>query len=97
LVFVAARVGEVSYNSEFKSIPKKLARRYADNNRILVYPSRRPTGVFDNYDEISAISSNSGYTRLQRMGKSLGSILRVKSRTLPEITNKDENDRANNK
>ncbi|WP_134090351.1 cation:proton antiporter [Olivibacter sp. XZL3] len=83
LVFVSARIGEVSYSREFDGIPKKLARKYANNNRILVYPSRRPTGVFDNYDEVSAMSTNRGYTRLQRMGKGLGSILNVKHRNPP--------------
>ncbi|WP_130857425.1 cation:proton antiporter [Olivibacter jilunii] len=86
LVFVSARAGEVSYNREFDGIPKKLARKYENNNRILIYPSRRPTSVFDNYDEVSAMSTNRGYTRLQRMGKGLGSILNIRNRNLPGST-----------
>src|SRR5690606_35360493 len=86
LVFVSARAGEVSYNREFDGIPKKLARKYENNNRILIYPSRRPTSVFDNYDEVSAMSTNRGYTRLQRMGKGLGSILKIRNRNLPGST-----------
>jgi len=85
LVFVSARLGEVSYNSVFDGIPKKLARKYEYNNRILIYPSRRPTGVFDNYEEVSAMSANRGYTHLQRMGKGLGSILRIKNKKKPDL------------
>src|SRR5690606_37768135 len=41
IVFVSARVGEVSYNSSFDGIPRKLSRLYGEHNIILVYPSRR--------------------------------------------------------
>lgn len=80
LIFVSARVGEVSYNREFDGIPKKLGRKYEDNNRILIYPSRRPTSTFDNYDEVSAMSVNRGYSQLQKMSRGLGSILKIKNR-----------------
>lgn len=82
LIFVSARMSEVSYRREFDGIPKKLARKYEHNNRILIYPSRRPTGVFDNYEEVSAMSANRGYTQLQRMRKGLGNILRKKSKKI---------------
>ncbi|GAA4788824.1 cation:proton antiporter [Olivibacter ginsenosidimutans] len=85
LIFISARVGEVSYHRAFNGIPKKLARQYTRNNRILIYPSRRPTSVFDNYDEVSAMSANGGYTRLQRVGKSLGSVLTMKNKKFSNV------------
>jgi len=96
LIFVSARIGEVSYNSEFNGIPKKLTRMYANNNKILVYPSRRATSVFDNYDEVSAMSSNRGYTRLQRVGKELGSILKLRTKKFPDANTKSDDNNKNN-
>jgi len=80
LVFISARVGEVSYNRNFDGIPNKLAIKFDTNNKILIYPSRRPTSMFDNYDEVSAIPLNRSLTRLQRVSKRLGNVLRMKSK-----------------
>ncbi|QNL48426.1 cation:proton antiporter [Olivibacter sp. SDN3] len=86
LVFVSARAGEVSYQRMFDGIPKKLARKYEHNNRILVYPSRRPTSMFDNYEEVGAIPINSGLTHLQRVGKGLSNVLKIKVKN--KVSNK---------
>ncbi len=49
IVFVSARVGEVSHRSSLTGLPLKLARNYEKYNRILVYPSRRPGYMSDEY------------------------------------------------
>src|SRR5690606_21597974 len=41
VVFVSARVGDVSYNHNFDSVPRRVGRVYEDHNLILVFPSRR--------------------------------------------------------
>ena len=84
LIFVSARQGEVSYQREFNRIPQKLSQKYLQNNKILIYPSRRPTSVFDNYEELSGLSTNSGYTRLQRIGKTLQGIWKRKKKRAPK-------------
>ncbi|SEM94343.1 transporter, CPA2 family [bacterium A37T11] len=54
LVFVSARQGAVSYQHFFKNLPTKLGKRYSQHNRILIFPSRKPTSSLDEYVEVHA-------------------------------------------
>lgn len=49
IIFVSARAGEVSHRNSLTGLPLKLARNYENHNRILVYPSRRPGYLSDEY------------------------------------------------
>jgi Kef-type K+ transport system membrane component KefB len=50
LVFVSAREGEVSHRTALIGLPLKLSRLYQHYNRILIYPSRRPSYLSDEYE-----------------------------------------------
>jgi Kef-type K+ transport system membrane component KefB len=50
IIFVSARSGEVSHRSSLVGLPIKLSRFYKQYNRILVYPSRRPSYLSDEYE-----------------------------------------------
>lgn len=49
IIVVSARSGDVSHRSSLVGLPLKLARLYQNDNRILVYPSRRPGYLSDDY------------------------------------------------
>jgi len=49
IIVVSARTGDVSHRSALIGLPMKLVRLYQNYNRILVYPSRRPGYMSDEY------------------------------------------------
>lgn len=73
LIFVSARAGEVSYNVSFDSIPAKLDRVYGNNNRILIYPSRRKNYMIDEFVDVSHTHAPATETIL-RLGKRFGGM-----------------------
>ena len=75
LIFVSARAGEVSYNVSFDGIPSKLDRVYNENNRILIYPSRRKNYMVDDFVDVSHTHSPTTETIL-KLGKRFGGIWR---------------------
>jgi Kef-type K+ transport system membrane component KefB len=72
-IFVSARAGEASYNVSFDGIPAKLDRVYNNNNRILVYPSRRKNYLIDDFVDVSH-GHASGTETILRLGKRFGEI-----------------------
>ncbi len=75
IAFVSARSGDVSYRPAFNDIAKKLDRFYKQNSRIVIYPNRRANIVFDPYDDVGGVSTNSGFTQLKQVGKRFGHLL----------------------
>jgi hypothetical protein len=73
LIFVSARTGEVSYNVSFDGIYSKLDRVYNDNNRILVYPSRRKNYFVDDFVDVSH-RHTPGTETILRLGKRFGGL-----------------------
>lgn len=73
VIFVSARAGEVSYNVSFDAIPEKLDRAYKDNNRILIYPSRRKNYLVDDFVDVSH-GHSSGTETILRLGKRFGGM-----------------------
>lgn len=53
LIFVSARAGEISYRASLDNIPEKLDRDFSENNRILIYPSRRKNYMIDEFVDVS--------------------------------------------
>ncbi len=72
-IFVSARAGEVSYNPSFDGIPAKLDRVYNNNNRILIYPSRRKNYLIDDFVDVTH-GHTSGTETILRLGKRFGGM-----------------------
>ncbi|MDM1294073.1 cation:proton antiporter [Sphingobacterium sp. N143] len=53
-IFVSARNGGVSYRDSLDGIAKKLDRIYANENLVLVFPSRVENPHIDEYEEVEA-------------------------------------------
>lgn len=53
-VFVSARNGDVSYRDSLDGIAKKLDRIYANENLVLVFPSRVENAHIDEYEDVEA-------------------------------------------
>ncbi|HWK56269.1 MAG TPA: cation:proton antiporter [Parapedobacter sp.] len=68
VVFISARQGEVSYRHSFDGIAKKLGKVYAEQNRVLVFPSRRAAYSLDEYEDVAAAPI------FQRIGRGIGNI-----------------------
>jgi Kef-type K+ transport system membrane component KefB len=73
LIFVSARAGEVSYNPSFDGISTKLDRVYSNNNRILIYPSRRKNYLIDDFVDVTH-GHTSGTETILRLGKRFGGM-----------------------
>ncbi len=73
VVFVSARIGEVSHRHSLDALPVKLGKVYHHHNRILVYPARRAIYSLDEYEDVSAAPI------LQRIGRGIGNIFSSKS------------------
>lgn len=75
IVFVSARFGDMSHRHSFESLPMKLVRWFGDRNRVLVYPSRRPSYSFDEFEDVPSTPI------LQRIGRGIGSLFNPKTDT----------------
>ncbi len=53
-IFVSARNGEVSYRDSLDGVAKKLDRIYANENLVLVFPSRVENAHIDEYEDVEA-------------------------------------------
>ncbi|PUV24888.1 MULTISPECIES: cation:proton antiporter [Sphingobacterium] len=53
-IFVSARNGEVSYRDSLDGVAKKLDRIYANENLVLVFPSRIENAHIDEYEDVEA-------------------------------------------
>ncbi|MGB3064421.1 cation:proton antiporter [Sphingobacterium thalpophilum] len=53
-IFVSARNGDVSYRDSLDGIAKKLDRIYANENLVLVFPSRVENAHIDEYEDVEA-------------------------------------------
>src|SRR5690606_15697489 len=74
VVFVSARVGDVSYNYNFDSVPRRVGRIYEDNNLILVFPSRRKKSTIEDLADIHQISYSPGRETVEYLGRKFGGI-----------------------
>ncbi|WP_293955255.1 MULTISPECIES: cation:proton antiporter [unclassified Sphingobacterium] len=54
IIFVSARNGEVSYRDSLDGVAKKLDRIYANENLVLVFPSRIENAHIDEYEDVEA-------------------------------------------
>lgn len=75
VVFVSARIGDVSYNQYFDSIPRRVGKIYKENNLILVFPSRRKNNTIDLTD-IHHAPYSPGKETVEYLGRKFGSILK---------------------
>src|SRR5690606_2980393 len=75
VVFVSARVGDVSYNHNFDSVPRRVGKIYANHNLILVFPSRRKKYSVDLTD-IHHAPYSPGRETVEYLGRKFGSILK---------------------
>jgi len=75
VVFVSARVGDVSYNQYFDSVPRKVGNIYKENNLILVFPSRRKNYSLD-LTNIHHASYSPGKETVEYIGRKFGNILK---------------------
>lgn len=73
IVFVSARVGDMSHRHSFESLPMKIVRWFGDRNRLLAYPSRRTSNSFDDFEDVPATPI------LQRIGRGIGSLFNPKT------------------
>ena len=73
VIFVSARAGEVSYNISFDGIAAKLDRVYSNNNRILIFPSRRKNYMIDDFVDVSHTHAP-GKETILRLGKRFGGM-----------------------
>ncbi len=74
VVFVSARVGDVSYNHNFDSVPRKVGKVYKNNNLILVFPSRRKKKTIVDLTDIHQISYSPGRETVEYFGRKFGGI-----------------------
>lgn len=74
IVFISARVGEVSYNASFDGIPRKLGRLYGEHNIILVYPSRRVGYYGDELVDVHTAPYAPGQEALFKLGRKVGNL-----------------------
>jgi len=75
VVFVSARVGDVSYNHNFDSVPRRVGKVYKENNLILVFPSRRKSYSVD-FTDIHHAPFSPGRETVEYLGRKFGSILK---------------------
>jgi len=73
IVFVSARVGDMSHRHSFESLPMKIVRWFGDRNRVLAYPSRRASYSFDEFEDVPATPI------LQRIGRGIGNLFNPKT------------------
>src|SRR5690606_7065044 len=78
VVFVSARVGDVSYNHNFDSVPRRVGNVYDDNDLLLVFPSRiKSHSKIDLYDVYTTYSPSR--ETVEYLGRKFGNILRKDS------------------
>jgi len=75
VVFVSARVGDVSYNHNFDSVPRRVGKIYKDNNLILVFPSRRKNYSVD-LTAIHHAPFSPARETVEYLGRKFGNILK---------------------
>lgn len=71
VVFVSARAGDVSYNHHFDSVPRRVGNVYAENNLMLIFPSRRKRTTIDLTD-IPNTSYAPGRETVEYLGRKFG-------------------------
>lgn len=79
IVFVSARLGDVSHRHSFEALPVRLGRLYGHHNRVLAYPSRRPSHshAFDEFDDVASRPI------LHRIGRGIGNLINPKTDKKP--------------
>src|SRR5690606_16941750 len=76
VVFVSARVGDVSYNHNFDSVPRRVGNIYNENNLILVFPSRRKGISSIDLTDIHPAPFSPARETVEYLGKKFGNILK---------------------
>lgn len=76
VVFVSARVGDVSYDHDFDGVPRRVGKVYENNNLMLVFPSRRKKSMIVDLTDIHQISYSPSRETVEYLGRKFGDILK---------------------
>lgn len=63
-VLVSARRGSISYDASFEKVPGQLAKNFADNNLIVLYPEQ-----FNSPESVVSFSDPMGHNEYQHYDK----------------------------
>jgi len=78
LVIVSTRINSVSYNPLLDLVPRKIAKHFAKNNFIIIYPEQNATSTNNEFNteglDISPIQEN--LERLTKIGKGIKNIFK---------------------
>ena len=79
LVLVSARRDSPSYTPLLDSIPEKMEKYFAENDRLVIYPqSFEQAFKTERYEDFSSEPLTKGIETVQRIGKGLGKVFRNK-------------------
>ncbi len=81
LVLVSARKGTTSYMRVLETIPFKIEKYFATNSRLLIYPQEYDTAIIERFEDISGEPLDRGIEAVQKIGKGIGSIFKVKDQS----------------
>jgi Kef-type K+ transport system membrane component KefB len=77
IVFVGARNGAVSHNSNLDGFPTKIEKGYSDNDVILIYPGQNSLeNIYGSYDDFDTGAISKGVEAIQKIGKEVGNIFK---------------------
>jgi len=80
IVFVGARNGAVSHNSNLDGFPTKIEKGYSENDVILIYPGQNLLeNIYGSYDDFDAAALSKGVEAIQKIGKEVGNIFKKNS------------------
>ena len=83
IIVCAARIGSVSYTSEFDGFLLRVEKAYPNNDSVIIYPGQVKDKLFSNYDDVSGEAIGLGVETIQKIGKEVGSIFK-KNKPLDE-------------
>lgn len=76
-VLISAKKGATSHVTILDSLPNKLEKHFALNNKIVVYPQQFSQNFMnERYDDISSEPINKGIETIQKLGKGIGNIFK---------------------
>lgn len=76
VIFVSARRGDISYNTNFDSVPRRIGRLYEGNNLVLIYPNRRHSYSSLDLADVHHAPYAPGYETVGNLRKKFGNILK---------------------
>ena len=76
IVVCAARIGSVSYTSDFDGFLLRIEKAYPNNDSVIIYPGQVKDKLFSNYNDVSGEAIGLGVETIQKIGKEVGSIFK---------------------